>query len=61
MMTTLFKKIDEVLVGGGCPKGGLLSPLLWNLVIDGLIVNLNNAGYCTQGYADDLAILILWK
>jgi hypothetical protein len=41
--------------------GGALSPLLWNLVIDGLIKNLNNAGYCTQGYADDLAMLILWK
>jgi hypothetical protein len=39
--------------------GGVVSPLLWNLVIDGLIENLNNAGYYTQGYANDLAILIL--
>jgi hypothetical protein len=41
-------------------RGGVLSPLLWNLVIDGLIENLNNEGYYTEGYAD-LAILILWK
>jgi hypothetical protein len=39
----------------------VLSPLLWNLVIDGLIENLNNAGYYTQSNADDLTILILGK
>jgi hypothetical protein len=41
--------------------GRVLSPFLWNLVIDGLTDNLNNAGYYIQGYADDLAILILGK
>jgi hypothetical protein len=60
-MTTLFDETVEVLVGGGCRWGGVLAPILWNLVIDGLIENLNNAGYYTQGYADDLAILILRK
>jgi hypothetical protein len=35
--------------------------VLWNLVIDRLTENLNNAGYYTQGYADDLAILVLGK
>jgi hypothetical protein len=62
MMTTLFEETVEVLVGGGCPRvGGVLSPLLWNLVIDRLTENLNNAGYYNQGYIDDLAILILGK
>jgi hypothetical protein len=61
MMTTLFEETVEVMVGGGCPHGGVLFPLLWNLIIDGRVENLNNAGYYTQGYADDLAILILGK
>ena len=43
----------------GCPQGGVLSPLLWNLVVNSLIEYLNNMGYYTQGYADDIVILIL--
>jgi hypothetical protein len=42
-------------------RRGVVSPLLWNLVTDRLIENLNNAGYYTQGYTDDLAILIPGK
>jgi hypothetical protein len=42
-------------------RRGVLSSLLWNLVIDRLMENISNAGYYTQGYADDLAILILGK
>jgi ribonuclease HI len=42
----------------GCPQGGVLSPLLWNLVIDELLSKLNNNGYWTIGYADDLVIII---
>jgi hypothetical protein len=53
MMTMLFEETVEVLVGGGCLQGPVLSLLLWNLVIDGLMENLNNGGYYTQGYADD--------
>src|SRR5699024_8258563 len=32
------------LVGRGCPQGGVLSPLLWNLVVDELLSLLNNSG-----------------
>ncbi|XP_065363259.1 uncharacterized protein LOC135956640 [Calliphora vicina] len=39
----------------GCPQGGVLSPLLWTLVIDELLEELNNLGFRTYGYADDLA------
>lgn len=42
----------------GCPQGGVLSPLIWNIVVDSLIRKLNNRGYTTIGYADDIAILL---
>lgn len=45
----------------GCPQGGVLSPLLWNLVINDLITKLNAEHFCTIGYADDIAILISGK
>jgi hypothetical protein len=45
----------------GCLQGGVLSPLLWSLVVDNLLWGLNDDGYCTVGYADDIAILIHGK
>jgi hypothetical protein len=42
----------------GCPQGGVLSPLLWSLVVDDLLWGLNDDGYYTVGYADDIAVLI---
>jgi hypothetical protein len=44
-----------------CLQGGVLSPLLWSLVIDDLLWGLINNGYYTVGYADDIAILINGK
>ena len=41
----------------GCPQGGVLSPLLWCLVVNGLLCKLNEEGYYAQGYADDFLIL----
>ncbi|KMQ88925.1 lian-aa1 retrotransposon protein [Lasius niger] len=46
------------LVERGCPQGGVLSPLLWCLVVDRLLEDLNDRGIYAQGYADDLAILV---
>jgi hypothetical protein len=40
-----------------CLQGGVLSSLLWSLVVDDLLWGLN----CTVGYADDIAILINWN
>lgn len=40
----------------GCPQGGVLSPLLWSLVMDELITLLYDNRYRAIGYADDLAI-----
>jgi hypothetical protein len=45
----------------GCLQGGVLSLLLWSLVMDDLVWGLNNNGYYTVGYADDTAILINGK
>ena len=45
----------------GCPQGGILSPLLWNLTMDDLLRDLNEAGYYSIGFADDIAIIIRGK
>lgn len=52
----------------GCPQGGCLSPLLWSIVIDTLIDELNplnnsqlKGKFKVSGYADDLGILITGK
>lgn len=45
----------------GCPQGGVLSPLLWNLVVDNLLESLNNNGFTTFGYADDITITLTGK
>jgi len=47
----------EVLVRRGCPQGGVLSPLLWSLVVDSLLVEMEFEGHYCQGYADDGVIL----
>jgi hypothetical protein len=41
--------------------GGVLSPLLWSLFVDGLLRELNEGGYYAIGYADYIAILINGK
>ena len=47
-----------VLAQRGCPQGGVLSPLLWNLVIDSLLQRLNSMAMFTQAFADDGTVLI---
>ena len=45
----------------GTPQGGVLSPLLWNLVIDSLLVSLTTSLHkpdFTQGFADDLVTAV---
>lgn len=46
------------IVAKGCPQGGVLSPLLWNIVVDSLLRRLNDNGFHTTGYADDITILL---
>ena len=45
-------------IGKGCPQGGILAPLLWNLVMDGLISILKNCNIWCLGYADSLVICV---
>jgi hypothetical protein len=61
IISTLSGEILRVSAAGGCPQGGVLSPLLWSLVVDDLLWELNDKGYYTVGYADDTAILIQGK
>jgi hypothetical protein len=42
-------------VARGCPQGGVLSPLLWCLVVDEMMARLNWSGVYTQGHADDMS------
>lgn len=42
----------------GCPQGGVLSPLLWLLVVDSLLRKLTQLGYEVIGYADDVVLII---
>jgi len=48
-------------VVGGCPQRGVLSPILWNLVVDRLLTITNNLGFNTFGYADDIIIVVQGK
>jgi hypothetical protein len=44
MGSSLTVKVVE-----GCPQGGVLSPLLWNQVVDTLLVATNDLGFSTFG------------
>jgi uncharacterized membrane protein len=48
-------------VAGGCPQDGVLSPLLWNLVVDRLLTVINDLGFRTFGYADNIVIIVQGK
>jgi hypothetical protein len=61
VQATVFNETLPVSVVRGCPLGGVLSLLLWDLVVDDLLLTLNNQGYYTLGYTDDIVILILEK
>ena len=45
----------------GCPQGGVLSPLLWSLVVDKLLQNLTEQGISCIGYADDVVAVVRGK
>jgi hypothetical protein len=47
----------QMRVSRGCPQGGVLSPLLWNMVVDDLLNRLSKCLVFVQGYADDVVII----
>lgn len=59
--TALAESELEVTAAKGCPQGGVISPLLWLMVADELLVKLSECGFYAQGYADDIVILVQGK
>jgi len=60
-MATLGGLSRSVAVSTGYPQGGVLSPLLWCLVVNELLTRLNEGGVYSQGYADDICLLVVGK
>lgn len=58
MSTTINSTIVNVTPQQGCNQGSILSPLLWILIADKMIRDLNKAGITCIGYADDFLIYI---
>jgi hypothetical protein len=48
-------------ISRGCPQRGVLSPLLWCLVVNALLTRLSGGGVFIQGYADDICLLAVGK
>jgi hypothetical protein len=61
MITTLSGETLKASVSKGFLQGGVLSPLLSRLVMDGFLWELTNDGNYMVGYANDTAILINGK
>jgi hypothetical protein len=60
-MATLGGLPRSVRVSRGCPQRGVLSPLLWCLVVNDLLSRVNEGGVYTQGYAGDICLLAVGK
>ena len=50
-------KVKREVVKGN-PQGGILSPFLWNCVLNNLLLELRSRGFHVQAYANDLAVLV---
>ena len=60
LIASLGKEEIKSIPVKGCPQGGVLSPILWCLVIDNLLVKLQNEGYIkVQAFADDIIIMVI--
>jgi ribonuclease HI len=59
---SLFDVHVTVTTSRGCPQGGCLSCLMWSLVVNSLLEELNAlGGVWAQGFADDLVIRVTGK
>ena len=59
--TSLMGSILTARVAGGCPQEGVLSPLLWNLVVDKLLAVENDPDFSSFGYTKDIVIIVQGK
>lgn len=48
----------ECTPGRGCPQGGRLSPLMWRLLVNDLLEDLQKESLHSYDYADDIAIVV---
>lgn len=61
LMTSLGDCSLTVSATRGCPQGGVISPLLWLLVVNSLLKELTQPGLTVVGYADDVTIFLQSK
>jgi hypothetical protein len=54
-VVTLNEISTRFTISRGCPQGGVLSPLLWCLVVNDLLTRLSGGGVFIQGYAEDMS------
>ena len=59
VIATLRGNTATKVITRGCPQGGVLSPLLWNMVVDELLEGLKSRfpSVISQGFADDISLL----
>jgi hypothetical protein len=60
-VATLNETSLRFAISRGCPQGGVMSPLLWCLVVNDLITRLGGGDICIQGYADEICLLAVGK
>lgn len=58
MVSALGEICIEALAGGGCPQEGVLSPLVWAILIDSFLNRLTNEGLYCLGYANNIVVLL---
>lgn len=51
----IYQRLSQ---GGSFSQGGSLSPILWCIVVDSLLVKMEKERIFAQGYSDDSSILI---
>jgi len=51
----------QISTNRGWPQGGVLSPLIWSLVVDKLLEILTGNGVPSLGYVDDIVIMAKGK
>jgi hypothetical protein len=61
VIATLGGHSKDVIVTKGCPQGGLLSPIMWCLLVDEVLGGSLRGAVYAQGYADDICILAVGK
>lgn len=58
MSSELHGEVVRFRAARGCPQGGVLSPLLWSLLVDDLLAILSVWDIDLQAYADDIVIIV---